>query len=354
MTLFIFGILILIGGIVFQIISGKEIQANNRKKAQYIKELESPNLGSYVKESHRDKIAEIERDISSMKKASLIVRTACFAVTVLFIALSLISIVPTGYTGIKVTFGKVEDVTLSSGINFKMPWQNVVNMDNREQRSAFTLQAFSKDIQQVDIQGSINVNIDKTTAMNLYKDVGIEYPNILIGPRVQEDVKIVIAQYTADTLIENRQKCSDAIYDLLKKELAKKGINVISFAIENIDFTDAFESAVEAKQVATQEKLKAQTEQERQTMEMQQKAERDRIQAQAAADVQKIEADAKAYAVKVEADAQAEANRKIAETLSEPLIQYNLVQQWNGKLPTVQAGEGISGILDFRSLGTEE
>ena len=223
-------------------------------------------------------------------------------------------------------------------------------MDNREQRSPFSLEAFSKDIQQVDIQGSINYNIDKTTAMNLYREVGTEYPTILVGPRVLEDVKIVIARYTADTLIENRQKCSDAIYDLLKEELSVKGINIISFAIENVDFTDAFESAVEAKQVATQEKLKAQTEQERQTMEMQQKAERDRIQAQAAADVQKIDADAKAYAVKVEAEAQAEANQKIAETLSDPLIKYNTINQWDGKLPLVQSGEGSGNLIDLRSL----
>ena len=269
-------------------------------------------------------------------------------IAVFLVAVSVAAVVPTGYTGIKTTFGKVENNTLPSGINFKLPWQRIINMDNREQRIQFDLEAFSKDIQQVDIQGSINVNIDKTTAMNLYREVGTDYPTILIGPRVQEDVKIVIARYTADTLIENRQKCSDAIYELLHNELSVKGVNVISFAIENIDFTDAFESAVEAKQVATQEKLKAQTEQERQTMEMMQKAERDRIQAQAEADVQKIEADAKAYAVKIEADAQAEANKKLSETLSDPLIRYNLIHQWNGVLPLVSSDGGT--LIDLREL----
>lgn len=279
-------------------------------------------------------------------------RVASIILALILVLCSMITVVPTGYTGIKTTFGKVENNTLPSGINFKLPWQNVINMDNREQRVAFSLAAFSKDIQQVDITGSINVNIDKTTAMNLYREVGTDYSTILIGPRVQEDVKIVIARYTADMLIENRQKCSDAIFDLLKTELAEKGVNVISFAIENIDFTDAFESAVEAKQVATQEKLRAQTEQERQTMEMQQKAERDRIQAQAAADVQKIEADAKAYAVKVEADAQAEANKKLSETLSDSLIRYNMVHQWNGSLPLVSSDGGT--LIDIRDLTQSE
>ena len=254
---------------------------------------------------------------------------------------------PTGYTGIKTTFGKVENDTLPSGFNIVLPWQQVVNMDNREQRSPFQLAAFSKDIQQVDVQGSINYNIDKSTAMNLYKDVGKEYVTILVSPRVLEDVKIVIARYTAEKLIESRQEASDVIYALLRDELAEKGINVISFAIENIDFTDAFESAVEAKQVATQEKQKAQTEQEKQTMEMQQKAERDRIQAQAAADVQKIDAEAKAYAIEIEAQAKAKANKEISATLSDSLIRYNLINQWNGILPTTTLGEGTNVLFSL-------
>lgn len=260
---------------------------------------------------------------------------------------SCISYVPTGYTGIVTTFGKVHSETLDAGINFHAPWDNVIKMDNREQRVTFTLQAFSKDIQQVDVQGSINYNIDKTTAMNLYRDVGVEYATILIGPRIQEDVKIIIAKYTAENLIENRQSMADAIYALLKDELAPKGINIISLAVENIDFTDAFESAVEAKQVATQEKQRAKTLQEQQTMEAEQKAERERIAAQAAADVARIEADAEAYALKVHADAEAEANAKINASLTDQLINYNQILRWDGKLPTFVGGEGTLPILNF-------
>lgn len=254
---------------------------------------------------------------------------------IVLVVLSCVSYVPTGYTGILTTFGRVEDNTIDAGISFHLPWQNVVKMDNREQRDAFQLEAFSKDIQQVDLQGSINYNIDKTTAMRLYRDVGTDYVPILINPRIQEDVKIIIAKYTAENLIANRQIMANEIETLLRDELVSKGINVISLAIENIDFTDAFESAVEAKQVATQERQRAQTQQEQQTMEATQKAERERIAAQAAADVEKINADARAYAIKAEADAQAEANKKINESLTVDLINYNQVNRWDGKLPTV-------------------
>jgi len=276
-------------------------------------------------------------------------------VVVIGIALLIISFfcrIPTGYTGIVTTFGKVHDTTLDAGIHGKAPWDTVITMDNREQRVQFSLEAFSRDIQQVQIQGSINININKNTAMTLYKEVGIQYRDVLVTPRVQEDVKIVIAKYTAEGLIENRQAISDQIFELIKAELADKGINVISLAIENIDFTDTFESAVEAKQVATQEKQRATTQQEQATMEAQQAASRKKIAAEAEAAVQKINADAAAYAIRAEAEANSEANRMIAESLTQTLIDYTQITQWNGQLPTVYGGD--DGVLPILTPLTEK
>jgi len=291
--------------------------------------------------------ATINRDeYPGFKVATPLIGTV---IAIVLVILSCVSYVPTGYTGIVTTFGKVHENTLDAGINFHAPWDNVIKMDNREQRITFQLEAFSKDIQQVAVQGSINYNIDKTTAMNLYRDIGVEYATILISPRIQEDVKIIIAKYTAENLIENRQAMSDSIYELLKNELTNKGINIISLAVENIDFTDAFESAVEAKQVATQEKQKAKTQQEQQTMEEEQKAERARIAAQAQADVQKIEADAEAYAIRAKADAEAEANKKLNASLTVDLIEYNKILHWDGKLPTFTGG-GTVPIVNFGGI----
>jgi regulator of protease activity HflC (stomatin/prohibitin superfamily) len=285
-----------------------------------------------------------KREYPGFKAAAPVVG---IVLAIVLIILSCVSYVPTGYTGIVTTFGKVHENTLDAGINFHAPWDTVITMDNREQRATFQLEAFSKDIQQVDIQGSINYNIDKSTAMNLYRDVGTDYATILINPRIQEDVKIIIAQYTAENLISNRQVAADAMFELIKKELEPKGINVISFAVENIDFTDAFETAVEAKQVATQEKQRAQTQQEQQTMEAEQAAKRKKIEAEAAAEVQKIDADARAYATKVEAEAEAEANKKLNASITDELINYNQILKWNGALPTFMGGESTIPILNF-------
>ena len=266
------------------------------------------------------------------------IRGLCTAAALIIILLSCTTYIPTGYTGIVTTFGKVHDSTLDAGITFKAPWDDVVRMDNREQRVKFELEAFSKDIQEVQIVGSVNLNIDKATAMNLYREVGTDYLNILVAPRVQEDVKAITSKFTAEELISNRNSLSDSMCELLRGDLKMNGINVVAISIENIDFTDAFTNAVEAKQVATQEKQRAKTQQEQQTMEAQQEAERRKIAAEAAAEVKRIQADADAYEIKTRADAEAEANEKIALTITDELIQYTQAQGWNGQLPATYVG----------------
>ena len=294
------------------------------------------------------------KERETMKKGLIILIAAI--VLVLLVATTCTATVQTGYTGIVTTFGKVEDVTLEAGLHFKSPFQRIIPMDNREQKSTFNTEAFSSDIQQVQITGSINYAINKSTAMNLFKEVGTDYFNKLVYPRMLEITKGVFSKYTAENLVANRQKLSESIREGLDNELDEYGINVISVSIENLDFTDAFTDAVEAKQVAAQKKLQAEIEQNQMTMETQQQAERKRINAEAEANVAKINADADAYALQVRSEAEAEANKKIAESLTENLIRFNEVKAWDGKLPTYMPGQGSTTmpILNLGNNGNEE
>ena len=276
--------------------------------------------------------------MKNMKKKIIIAAAAL--VLVLIIGVTCMEIVPTGYTGILTTFGRVEDRTLEAGLHMKTPFQQIVNMDNREQKTSFVTQAFSSDIQQVDVTGSINYAINKTNAMNLFKEVGTDYFNKLISPRMLEVTKGVFSKYTAENLVAFRQNLSESIRESLVADLEPYGIHVISINIENIDFTDAFTDAVEAKQVAAQRKLQAEIEEAQKTMETQQAAERQKINAEAEAAVAKINADAEAYATRVRSEAEAEANRKIAESLTKELISFNEIKEWDGRLPTYVGGEG--------------
>ncbi|MBQ6562368.1 MAG: prohibitin family protein [Clostridiales bacterium] len=253
------------------------------------------------------------------------------------------AVVPTGYTGILTTFGRVEDYTMDAGLHMKNPFQAVVLMDNREQKTAFTTEAFSSDIQQVEIVGSVNFAINKSTAMTLYKEVGTNYFSTLVMPRLLENTKATFSKFTAENLVAERENLSITIRSKMMGEMEKYGINIISVSIENIDFTDSFTDAVESKQVAAQKKLQAEIEQEQATMETKQAAERQRITAEAEAAVKKIEADAAAYATKVQSEAEAEANRLISASLTDHLISWVQAKGWDGKLPTyMSTGEGMT------------
>lgn len=267
--------------------------------------------------------------------------------TIVFIVCSCITSVPTGNTGIVTTFGKVEDYVLDSGLSMKAPWQKVIKMDNRIQKENVTLACFSSDIQEVSVSYTVNYQIDKANAMNIYKSIGTSYFATVIQPSITEAVKEVTALYTAEALVGNREELSNAIEEVLAARLLPYNINVIDTSIEDMDFTDAFTNAVEAKQVAQQNKLKAETEAQQKIVEAEAAAKVKTVEAQAKAEADKIAAEAEAYKIQVKADAEAEANKKVAESLTKSLIDYEYAQSWDGKLPTYMSGDnGMIPILN--------
>ncbi len=264
------------------------------------------------------------------------------------VLLSCVTVVPTGYTGILTTFGRVEERTISAGAHLILPWQEVVKMDNRTQKVQISTEAFSSDIQQVNLQLSVNYCIDQETAQELYRTVGIHYYENVMYPRILENTKAVFSRYSAENLIAKRNDLSDMIAESTAEDMRRYGITIVSIAIEDIDFTDAFTTAVEAKQVAAQNKLTAETEQAQKTMEEEATAKRAVIAANAEAEKAVIAANAELEVVKVQAEAalyagekEAEMNKRISESLTEELIDYYWIKQWNGQLPgTVLSDNG--------------
>jgi len=288
------------------------------------------------------------------KQAALVVAALAFLGGIGGISVDCITTIPTGHTGIVTTFGRVENYTFEAGVHAKAPWQQVVKMDNRIQKAVVEMSCFSSDIQEVDTNYTINYQIEKANAQTIYRTIGQTYYEVIILPRIQESVKSMIAKYDAEELIESREALSEQIKVDLTQKLAVYNIEVIDASIENLDFSDAFTNAVEAKQVAAQEKLKAEIQQAQANIEAQAAAERAVIAAEAEAQKAILEAEAAASAKKKEADAlayagekEAEANKKIAASLSDDLIEYKKVDQWDGKLPTYVGGEGTIPVLNF-------
>jgi regulator of protease activity HflC (stomatin/prohibitin superfamily) len=280
-------------------------------------------------------IAAIITSVAYSGKAAMGIGIATAVLLILCLVFSCMANVPTGHTGVLTTFGRVENHTLEAGMNFKAPWQEVICMDNRVQKQSTDLICFSSDIQEVSMKYTVNYQISAADAMTIYKTIGIDYYTNIIVPNITESVKTAVAHYNAEALVSGRSELSKVIQDDLTVRLAAYNIIVVSASIEDMDFTDAFTNAVEAKQVAEQNKLKAQTEAEQKIIEANAEAEIRRVNAEAEAAAKKIAADAEAYEIEVKAEAEAEANKQLAESITEELIDYKYYEAWDGKLPGV-------------------
>ena len=240
----------------------------------------------------------------------------------LLIIFSCICSVPTGHTGIVTSFGRVEDYTLEAGIHFKAPYKKVVKMDNRTQKGTLKMSCFSSDIQEVKVQYTLNYCIQKSNAQTIYKTIGKDYYETVVTPCIQEALKVVTAKYNAEDLIGSRSQLALEVENNLSEQLKKYNIKLIDTSIENMDFTDAFENAVEEKQVAAQNKLKAETQAEQKV----------------------IEAEAEANAKIIKANAEAKANDTLSKSLTDKILYQKYIEKWNGKLPQV-AGADASTII---------
>lgn len=296
-------------------------------------------MGFFVTKKERKRIERFGDEITTMETTihrGRIVAAALVIIIALIFAISCFSFVPTGHTGVVTLFGKVEDYTLDSGVHFKNPFARVIKMDNRIQKESVELSCFSSDIQEVEVVFTLNYQISKEYAMNIYKTIGKNYFDTAVSPIITESVKTVAARYTAEDLINKRNELAMAIETDMKEKLLIFNIELVSTSIEDMDFTDAFTDAVEAKQVAAQNKLRAETEAAQRVVE-----------AEAEAQIRRVTAEAEAYEILQRAEAEAQANQKLAESITDRLIEYRYYEVWDGKLPQMVMGESTTPMVQI-------
>ena len=252
---------------------------------------------------------------------------------------SAVTIVPAGHTGVIVTMGKVSDRVLSEGMHLKVPFaQQIVMMNNKIQKTEIDSNGVSKDLQTVSSGVEINYHINKDDSAKIYQSIGEGYADTVLQPAIQESMKAITAQYTAEELITKRSAVGEEIGATLAEKVQEYGILIDKFNIINFDFSEEFNAAIEQKQVAEQNKLRAETEKEQKV-----------IEAQADAEQKVIAAKAEADAIRQKAEAEAEANEKINASLNENVLKYQQIEKWNGEYPNVVSSD--SSILVDASSG---
>ena len=256
--------------------------------------------------------------VPNFKWQKIVIPVVIVVVLALIVANS-VAIVDAGHTGVVTTFGKVNEGVLQEGLHFKIPFiQQVVKIDNRIQKLEVNTEAFSKDLQSVNTVLAINYRVDTGKSYSIYKNIGADYENVLVVPAVNEVLKAITATYTAEESVTNRQLISDGLVTGLNEKLNDIGLYVTDVNIIDFDFSDAFITAIEEKQVAQQQLLKAETEKKTKI-----------TNAQADAEAQKIRA-----------EGEAEANKTISQSLTDQVIENKKIEKWNGELPKVSGGSG--------------
>lgn len=257
------------------------------------------------------------------------------------------STVPVGSTGVVVTLGQTQSMTLGEGFHVKAPYiTRIVSMDNRIQKQEVSAAATSKDLQAISTTIDVNFHLSPGNSNSMYQTIGQNYSEILLAPAIQESVKNVMAQYSAEQLITQRSTVSVSIREELENRMTEYGVIIDEFNITNFQFSAEFDAAIEAKQVAEQNKLKAQTEKEQRIIEAEAAAREKEVAAEAEANATLAKANAEAEATRVKAEAEAEANQKLNQSLTSGILDYQAIQRWNGEYPTVMGGENTLTMID--------
>ena len=234
-----------------------------------------------------------------------------------------VTIIPAGQRG--VVFDSISGVKmtpLNEGMNFVTPiLQTCYKMSVQIEKSEHEATASSKDMQEVHTRVTVNYRVSPETAPVLFKEVGLDFVEKIIVPAIQEEVKAITARYTAEELITKRDAVKQAIQDSLAKLLLKRGILLTETYITNFQFSKAFNEAIENKQVAEQEALKAQ-----------------RVLAKVRFEAEQAITKAKAEAEGLRAQQSVITPMLLDLRRIEMMTKY--IEKWNGGLPSVVMGGG--------------
>ncbi len=254
-----------------------------------------------------------------------VVASAVAVLAIVIVGANSLHAVPAGHTGVVTRFGAVDDAVLGEGLHVVVPFvTRVIDMNNQVTKAEVLSASASKDLQTVNSTVALNYRIDAPSAASVYRNIGVNYENVVVIPAIQEAVKSVMAQYTAEELITMRQTVGAEMQEEISGKLAPYGFSTQSVNIVDFQFSDEFNAAIEAKQTAQQNALKAEQDLARVKVEAEQKI--------------------------TEAQAEAESYRLKSQELTDEMIKMEFIDKWDGKLPVVvsdgQSLFSIDSLLD--------
>ena len=236
--------------------------------------------------------------------------------------------------------GKIEGVKTAGTHYASWITNSYIKYDTKVQNLDTTTMAYSSDAQTMDIQMTIQYQILADKVVDIATQYGaLEVLQSRIESIAIEKAKSVLSAHKAMDIIAKRASISPAVEEAIMNAVGEEYfVNITTVVLTNIDFSDAFELAVEEKMIAEQAKLKADYENETKIAKAEAEAAAKLKEAQAEIDIAKAKAEAK----KIAAEAEAAANKIVEESITDKIIEKIYADSWDGKLPTVMGnGEYI-------------
>ena len=261
----------------------------------------------------------------SKTKSRIAISIAVFCLLVFILIPFSIHTVDTGEVAVVKYFGEAIDVE-SPGTYFDF-WitKNYTTFDTKTQTLQLDAATYSSDAQTMNVQMTVQYRIHADSAIKIAEQYGtIDTLQARIEAIVAEKTKATLSSHKAMDIIANRASMSPLVEEAVRNAIDEKFyVSIQTVSITNIDFSDAFEKAVEEKMVAEQEQLKAKYQNETK--------------------IAKATADAEAK--KISAQAEKEANELLQKSLTDEILQEMWIEKWDGKLPSTVAGESGSMIM---------
>ena len=257
---------------------------------------------------------------------------------IIFILSSSFVIIPTGFSGVRTTFGQISSQSVHNGFNWKIPFvQSIQKVNNKQQDVAFSDKIWSETKQRTAIYYEnivVTYQINPEKSAWIYANVS-NYDKSLVNYNIVSSALKSSSKSLSDTDATNRSiiepLCMKNLQKSLDEKYGKEVVIINKVIINNADFEDSYNEAIAAKQ-------KAQLEAEKQAIDNEKAVKK----AEADAQVQRTSAQAEADARLVKAEAEAKANELLEKSLTEQILQEAWINKWDGKVPEYVAGDSGS------------
>lgn len=225
-------------------------------------------------------------------------RIAAVLLIVFGLLSSCVKQIDAGYIGVQSLFGKIQNKTLGSGLNFVNPLMEIKHLDVRTQNYTMSgvhdegdkngddaIRILTKDGLEVSIDLSVLYRINADKAPQLIKEIGVEFKDKIIRPVARTKIRDNAVYYDAIELYSTRRdEFQNRIFKSIEEEFTKRGLVLENLLLRNITLPQTVKLTIESKINAEQDAQKMQFVLQKEKQE----AERKRVEAQGIADYQRI------------------------------------------------------------------